>query len=702
MIIMCLQQDNYNLRVNNSINRNAAIRRGDFMFGKLLQKGSTWTVGILLAVCVMFGTCAGNVYGGTVNNPDSEAGENGGGLQSSNANLKSLSVTPGNISPEFSPEITNYTINVSEDVDTVSVSCSVEETTSRVIEAGGFKRLQPGSNTAHVTVQAADGTKLTYNFTINRGSASGVAGDEGGDIQPESLTEPDSESDSFTGADADTTSAGTTTSGTTTGGAVTTSAGADAVGGTVPGAGTPASIDPVTNRIPIGGESIYASFQINLTYPQELLPEGFTSETYNYKGIDVQSAYFAAGNIRLLYLTTGDGTSSDFRIYYDDTDSFLDLLQIKGIDGRFIMPVRYEAQIKIPDNYTGTYLPWENKVISAYIYTELTGKAVTELGQEGEDASGGQEEEEEPVKVEDLDEDVEFYLLYAVNNVGTEGFYLYDIVEGTYQRYVERDTSYELDQSYFKYKDVAHRRFAIMCVMACLLVIAAFCIINLIMRNRELKADLGEDDEEDEDEDEDDEDEEELKENVRKKDRGIREAKSADEKERKPLTETAKKVEKRPLAETAKKAEKRPLTETVSQAEKKPETGTAKRVEKRPEGAAVKKAAKNPEGETGKKTSTETVKKAAKKAVREEAKETAKDVEIDASTLEEKIINQIQIDSEMPSRSNERSGEARVGQDRVRPARKPSNFKMINLSREPEASALDDDFEFEFINLEDD
>ena len=664
------------------------------MFGKLLQKGSTWAAGILLAVCVIFGTCANDVYGGTVNNPDSEAGENGGAVQSSNAHLKSLSVEPGTLSPDFSPEVTNYTINVSEDVDTISVACSVEETTSNVIEAGGFKRLQPGSNSAHVTVQAADGSKLTYNFTINRGSASGVEGAAGTDMQQEPRTAPDSETDSPAETD------GNTTSGMVTGGAVTTSAGADAVEGTVPGAGagTPASIDPVTNRIPIGGESIYSSFQINLTYPQELLPQGFTPETYNYKGIDVQSAYFTAGNIRLLYLTTGDGTSSDFRIYYDDTDSFLDLLQLKGVDGKFIMPVRYEAQIKIPDNYTGTYLPWENKVVSAYIYTELTGKPVTTPGQE-EEASDGQEEEEEPVKVEDLDEDVEFYLLYAVNNEGKESFYLYDIVEGTYQRYVERDTSYELDQSYFKYKDVAHKRFAIMCVMACLLLIAVFCIINLIMRNRELKADLGEDDEEDGDE-------EELKEYVPKKSRRIREDKSADAIEGKPVTETAKKAEKRPVSETVKRVEKKPEAENTKRAEKKPEAEVVKGTEKRPEREAVRKPAENPGKEAGgrpeKKTVTEPVKKAAKKSAKEGAKEAVKEVEIDASSLEEKIISQLQLDSEMPSRSNERPRETKAEQERVRPARKPSNFKMINLTREPESGALDDDFEFEFINLDDD
>lgn len=684
------------------------------MFFKSLQKGSIRAAGVLLAVCVIFGAYAKDIYAGAVNSPDPESGESGGTLQSSNAHLKSLSVTPGTLSPEFSPEVTNYTINVSEDVDTVSVACSVEETTSKVIEAGGFKRLQQGSNSAHVTVQAEDGSKLTYNFTINRGAASGNAGDGETELQSDTGTVQDGESGSGSEDGTDGNGAAAVSAGAD--GAVTTSAGADAVGDMTSGAQTPAAIDPVTNRIPIGGESIYSSFQIDLTYPQELLPEGFVQETYNYKGIDVQSAYFAAGNIRLLYLTTGDGTSSDFRIYYEDSDSFLDFLQLKGIDGKFIMPVRYEAQIKIPDNYTGTYLPWENKVIPAYIYTELTDKPVTVPGEEGNEDSGEQEgQDEEPVKVEELDKEVEFYLLYAVNNEGSENFYLYDIVEGTYQRYVERDTSYELDQSYFKYKDVAHKRFAIMCVMACLLLIAVFCIINLIMKNRELKADMGEDDEDDED------DEDESQEDIRRKSRKARDdrraekegapiagtgkkaekksdTKAADGTEKKPIAEATGRAEKKPAAEAAGRADRKPEAEAVKRTERKSGPETAKRADKKPEAEAVKRAEKKPEEVKRTERKAEQAKKAAGKTVTE----AATDMEIDASSLEEKIISQLQLDGEIPSKPSERPKETKAEPERARTARKPSSFKMINLSREPESGGLDDDFEFEFINLDDD
>jgi hypothetical protein len=271
------------------------------------------------------------------------------------------------------------------------------------------------------------------------------------------------------------------------------------------------------------------------------------------------------------------------------------------------MPVRYEAQIKIPDNYTGSYLPWGDKVIACYIYTELTDNPITYAGDDEEETVDTSEQE--PVYVEDLDEDVEFYLIYAMNNLGEENFYLYDYVEGTYQRYVERDTSYELDQSYFKYKDIAHQRFVVMCILIVLLVIACFVIINLITKNRELKAELV-DDEDAEDEETEDE------------------------------------------------------TEDSGQEEEEPAKGP-EAVEEPQSTEPAEETADLKEAET---EETETEEAEAEETETEETQTAAEEPE-----------------EEIP----------------VRP-RKAASFKMINLSREPEPTGLDDDFEFEFINLDDD
>lgn len=552
-----------------------------------------------------------------------------GSQASSNAKLKSLSVSTGTMSPEFSPETTSYTITVAEDVEKINVTCSTDDINARVVEAGGFKNLKPGSNNAVITVMAADGTKCTYNLIIIRGSAEDGTENEG--TESEDTQNPDSGENSEDG------NIGTDAPEEEEGGAE----GTDPVA--VPLAGN-------ADVIPVGGESIFAPFQVHSSYPAELLPEGFVSEDYNYKGYAVQSAYFSAGDIRLLYLSAIDGGSADFRIYYEDTDTFMDFLQLKGTDGKFIMPVRYQAQIKIPDNYTGSFMPWGDKVVSCFIYTELTDHPIK--GPEGMEENAGetasQEEEEEPVSIEDLEEKPEFYLIFAMNNEGGESFYLYDYVEGTYQRYVERDTSYELDQSYFKYKDIAHQRFAIMCVLLVLLTVAGFCIVNLFMQNRELKKEL-----EDDDEAGDEPDSERT---------AVKAVKKKDVPEKR---EKAQKMEKPQKPEKPERKEK-PVREEGEKKEKTPEAGGKPVREKKAvkETKPVREARAVKEGKAGKQ-------------------------EVDTDSLEAKIIGQIQ----------ETEPEARKAQ--VTTARKPSNFKMINLSREPGPTGLDDDFEFEFINFDD-
>ncbi len=586
------------------------------MRSKALKRGVVAIAVAFLSIGIIFGGHPTEILGAAAE----------GGQASSNAKLKSLSLSTGTMSPEFSPEVTSYTITVGEDVEKINVTCSTDDINAQVVEAGGFKNLKPGSNNAIITVMAADGTKCTYNLTIIRGSAE--SGTENEDAQnPDSQESPEDENP------------GTDAEGETEGEAE----------GAEP-SNVPAAVNG--DLIPVGGDSIYAPFQVHSSYPAELLPEGFVAVDYNYKGYTVQSAYFSTGDIRLLYLSAADGGSADFRIYYEDTDTFMDFLQLKGTNGKFIMPVRYQAQIKIPDNYTGSFLPWGEKVISCFIYTELTdlpikGPQDTDDGSEEEMP----QEEAEPVNVDELEEMPEFYLIFAMNNEGGENFYLYDYVEGTYQRYVERDTSYELDQSYFKYKDMAHQRFAVMCVLFVLLTIAIFCIVNLWMQNRELKKEL-----DDEPEDEEDTGREAVK-AVRKK-------------------ETPEKKEKTPKAEKPERKEK-PIKSESEKKEKVPAAAEKPVKEKK----AVKEA--KPAKETKPVKETRPVKetktaKAGKAAGRD----------VDTDSLEAKIIGQLE----------ETAPEVRKAPVTTR---KPSNFKMINLSREPGPTGLDDDFEFEFINFDD-
>lgn len=92
--------------------------------------------------------------------------------QSSNAALHACSLSEGTLMPAFSPEITQYTVFVGADTTEIYAFGAPESETAVVSENYGFSNLVKGSNMAVITVQAEDGTRRSYLFTINRGEAS--------------------------------------------------------------------------------------------------------------------------------------------------------------------------------------------------------------------------------------------------------------------------------------------------------------------------------------------------------------------------------------------------------------------------------------------------------------------------------------------------------------------------------------------------
>lgn len=462
--------------------------------------------------------------------------------QGSDAYLKTLTASPGTMTPAFSPMVTSYTVTVPADVDKLNVTCSTADSNATVTEAKGFKDLKVGSNTAVIKVKGQSGTICTYNITIIRGNMSEATNPAVGAgitiatnpsttntttqtpiAQPTTDVSTDvsntqetvNNDNSINASETDTSQTDTSDVGTESEAEVSeaettqTDTATDGVQAVPIMAELPASGE----RYLIGGDSIYADYYVTSTFDTSLLPDGFVVEPYNFNGANVQSAYLAAGDIRLLFSESEEGSNGGLRIYYEDDKDVLDFVPFLGYDG-YVFPVRYQAQIPVPLNYTGSYMPFEKKVVSCYIYTELTGNPLSvQEGMESEDTlqPGETAADADPVMVDTLDEMPEFYLFYGMNNNGEENFYLYDWKEGTYQRYVERDTSYDLDQSYFKYKDMSHQRFVIMCILFVLLLLAIFVIVNLYMKNRELKRDLeeydpdfnGEDDASDDDEGDD-------------------------------------------------------------------------------------------------------------------------------------------------------------------------------------------------------
>jgi len=90
----------------------------------------------------------------------------GGVTNSSNNNLSSLAISPGTLSPAFSPNVTSYTATVGSDCASLIVSAPAEDSTAKVSVSG--KTMDTGTNTTKIIVTAQNGATKTYVITTTK------------------------------------------------------------------------------------------------------------------------------------------------------------------------------------------------------------------------------------------------------------------------------------------------------------------------------------------------------------------------------------------------------------------------------------------------------------------------------------------------------------------------------------------------------
>lgn len=93
---------------------------------------------------------------------------------SGNNNLSSLQISPGTLSPNFSPNVTSYTATVGADCAKLIVSAVTEDSNATIKTAG--TRMDPGSNTTTVTVTAKNGTTKVYTIRTTKEAAQSTEG----------------------------------------------------------------------------------------------------------------------------------------------------------------------------------------------------------------------------------------------------------------------------------------------------------------------------------------------------------------------------------------------------------------------------------------------------------------------------------------------------------------------------------------------
>lgn len=89
---------------------------------------------------------------------------------SSDSSLKALTVSPGTLSPQFSPGTTDYSVTVSSGTTQLAVSATANHSKATV-NVTGKNNLQVGTNLVTVTVTAEDGSKTNYSIKVTRNAS---------------------------------------------------------------------------------------------------------------------------------------------------------------------------------------------------------------------------------------------------------------------------------------------------------------------------------------------------------------------------------------------------------------------------------------------------------------------------------------------------------------------------------------------------
>lgn len=108
---------------------------------------------------------------------------------SNNANLSSLTLSTGTLSPAFNASRTNYTVSVPYEAANITLYAKTSDTKAKVNISSNPTNLNVGANTIKVTVTAQDGSQKIYNVVVTRREQGATT--EPPVVVPPTVDEPD-------------------------------------------------------------------------------------------------------------------------------------------------------------------------------------------------------------------------------------------------------------------------------------------------------------------------------------------------------------------------------------------------------------------------------------------------------------------------------------------------------------------------------
>ena len=170
---------------------------------------------------------------------------------------------------------------------------------------------------------------------------------------------------------------------------------------------------PVNEALQWNGEQLHVVDKI----PTESVPKDFESTSLVVNGQQMQGLSFGKGDLKVLYLNNTNGAGSLY-VYDEEQQSIYPFIKISSEQSYVMVLVPNEEKDPAPEGFESCTFSIEGKgVVNAYQLKQRT---------------------KGPAQAS------EFYLIYCMNNNGEKGWYLYDIVEETFQRYFVAEHSVQV------------------------------------------------------------------------------------------------------------------------------------------------------------------------------------------------------------------------------------------------------------------
>lgn len=275
-------------------------------------------------------------------------------------------------------------------------------------------------------------------------------------------------------------------------------------------------------------------FNLASAIPDDVIPAGFTKTTVTCQGQQVEGLVFEKAELMLVYLTTpSTEVKNTLAVYEEASNSFCPFRKISFDEENYLIILDPPAESGLSQEYTQT-MQTLGELADVPAYVKAQGSQTAGNAEEGEDGAVDSQE---------------FSLFYGVSSYGNKGWYQYDALESTFQRYMpvqaaaepsvqERQSESDgepsaemqslqkaytdMEEQYNAQKDTSRKTTAVLVFIIAVLVVV---IVNLLLRGRKA----------DEDELEDELEYDELTERVREQVKSVRKSRRGESGHGRPM-----------------------------------------------------------------------------------------------------------------------------------------------------------------------